>query len=41
MCYGGGAAVIGKSLSLADVSLFVFITDFFDNKAGAMRLKWW
>jgi hypothetical protein len=31
----GGAALVGKSLSLADVTLLVLIQDFFDNKAGA------
>lgn len=29
-------ALVGKSLSLADVTLYVFIKDFFDNKAGAL-----
>jgi len=30
-----GAPLIGKKLSLADVTLYVFIIDFFDNKEGA------
>lgn len=32
---GTGPALIGSSLSLADVTLFVFLTDFFDDKALA------
>jgi glutathione S-transferase len=33
---GANGALVGTSLSLADVTLFVFIKDFFDNKAGAL-----
>ena len=33
---GTGAPLVGSKLSLADVCLFVFLTDFFDDKAGAL-----
>ena len=33
---GSGPALVGKKLSLADVTLYVFIKEFFDNKAGAL-----
>jgi len=32
---GAGPALVGKSLSLADITLFNFITDFFDDKESA------
>ena len=32
----GGPAVVGSALSLADVSLYVFLNDFFDDKASAL-----
>jgi prostaglandin-H2 D-isomerase / glutathione transferase len=38
VCTGsGGGPVIGKSLSLADVSLFVLFMDYFDNKQSAQE----
>ena len=36
VCTGdGGGPLVGSKLSLADVALFVLITDYFDNKEGA------
>ena len=38
VCSGSGdGPVIGASLSLADASLFVFVTEFFDDKSAASR----
>lgn len=39
-CTGGGAPVIGKALSYADVSLYILCREYFDNKDGvAAALK--
>ena len=34
LCEGNGP-IVGTKLSLADVTLFVLINDYFDNKQGA------
>eukprot|EP00966_Prymnesium_polylepis_P203607 4717159-Prymnesium_polylepis.1 len=33
---GRGSSLVGASLTLADVTLFVFLNDFFDDKAKAL-----